>query len=249
MKQSVIDLCTTYIDRYIKQRTGMILSRKLKRFFHTAEKSPQECLCQVHTKTYLFWTSLTKKITFCSLKHYSNISTFLSCFLIKKVVFWEFFTSQCDEIRSVCQRSAYPRVFGFSFRSPVDAMVSKSRAEKLGHLVTLLTSFTAKCKKHNRERAAGQMDTLQLKTFLKEKDPGSFHLLTARVCCQYQPDTYFTVVNCYPQYISKSYLLNFLDLKYNFQFQIRFSLGKLVVKTFFANLKRTLLLAAEFFKK
>lgn len=94
-----------------------------------------------------------KEITFCSLKHYSNISTFLSCFLIEKVVLREFFTGQCDEISGACQRSAYPLALSSSFWSPADVMVSKLSAEKLGHLVTPLTSFTAKCKKHKREGA------------------------------------------------------------------------------------------------
>lgn len=116
-----------------------------------------------------------------------------------------------------------------------------------------LTSFTVKCKKHNREHAADQMDTLQLKTFLKEKDPGSFHLLTARADSVVSVSTWLlctvTVGNCHQQHISRSYLLNFLDLKNNFQFQIRFSLVNLAVKTFSANIKKTLLLRAELRKK
>lgn len=103
-----------HVDWYIKHRTGMRYLLDLKGFFccccffpHCRERSPQEHLCQVHTENLSILRRSIKEITFCSLKHYSNISTFLSCFLI--AVLREFSTGQCDEISSVGQRSAYPR--------------------------------------------------------------------------------------------------------------------------------------------
>lgn len=143
MKQPIIRPCLTLnslLTDTSKRELGWRICQNLKGFFF--ERSPQERLCQVYRETYPFWRILLEIIS-CSLKHYSNISTFLSCFLIELGVFRECSRRPVLEISSVCQRSAYPRTLSSSFWSPVDVMVSKLSAEKLGHLVRPLTSFTA----------------------------------------------------------------------------------------------------------
>lgn len=179
--------------------------QKLKRFIHSAEKSPQERLYQVHRRTYLFWTSL-KEITFCSLKHYSNISTSLSCFLIKKVVLREFFHKPVWWDKQRVSKVSLSLSVWLLILVSCGCYSELVEGRKRGHLVTLLTSFTAKCKKHNRECAAGQMDTLQLKTFLKEKDPGSFHFLTVGAYSRLTASTWHSL-NC-SQLPPKTHFLN-----------------------------------------
>lgn len=159
-----------------------MFARHLKGFSALQREKPKGAFMSSSQTNLSILRKSTKEITFCSLKHYSNISTFLSCSLMDKSCLERVFHS-LEMIWAGCVKGQLISEWSAPLSGLMWMLWQVSSVQKHGHSVTPLTSFTAKCKKLTGMPLEVEWTGCNWRPFLKRKitffDPRSFHLLTA----------------------------------------------------------------------